>query len=169
MAKLFVSYFHQKSVFHLFLGTALRLLEISSINFVNHLAHGTTFLALEGLTKDSHLSHCTALRRLFWANAEMNCHCTQCEELPDVTGTEDLISSVKSWIMKSCPSKHIIRDCFVNWFETYERFFRDELASTLVHECISFDHTFKLASNIGYWRSDGKWVAQYDSAFFCYE
>lgn len=30
---------------------------------------------------------------------------------------------------------------------------------------MSFDHTFRIASNIGYVRADKKWVCQYDSAF----
>ena len=32
-------------------------------------------------------------------------------------------------------------------------------------DLISFDHTFKVAANIGYLRSDGKWVTQYNSVF----
>ena len=28
---------------------------------------------------------------------------------------------------------------------------------------ISFDHTFKVAANIGYLRDDGKWITQYNS------
>ena len=140
-------------------------------NFANHLAHGTSFLTLEGLTRDSHQSLFAATESQFWANAEMNCPSYQtsspADECPTVvTDTEAIISSVRSWIMKCCPSKHIIHDCFVNWFMAYETYFREELASTSVQECISFDHTFKLASNIGYWRSDGKWIVQYDSAFF---
>lgn len=30
---------------------------------------------------------------------------------------------------------------------------------------ISFDHTFKVASNIGYLREDKKWINVYDSLF----
>jgi hypothetical protein len=32
-------------------------------------------------------------------------------------------------------------------------------------ESISFDHTFKVAANVGYSRKDGKWIHQYDSLF----
>ena len=35
----------------------------------------------------------------------------------------------------------------------------------LCNEWLSFDHTFKLAGNIGYVR-EGKWVNQYNSCFF---
>ena len=42
-----------------------------------------------------------------------------------------------------------------------------QLSETAVDEYISFDHTFKMASNTSwYWRADGKWVSQYDSNFF---
>ena len=32
-------------------------------------------------------------------------------------------------------------------------------------QTISFDHTFKVAANIGYLRGDGKWITQYESVF----
>jgi hypothetical protein len=31
---------------------------------------------------------------------------------------------------------------------------------------ISFDHTFKVASNIGFQRADNRWITQYNSVFF---
>ena len=34
-----------------------------------------------------------------------------------------------------------------------------------VNRTISFDHTFKVVSNIGFHRSDNVWVPQYDSLF----
>ena len=34
-----------------------------------------------------------------------------------------------------------------------------------IKELISFDHTFKVTTNIGYLRPDGKWVKQYSSSF----
>jgi len=34
-----------------------------------------------------------------------------------------------------------------------------------VSNCIRLDHTFKVASNIGYLRADKKWVTLYDSIF----
>ena len=35
-------------------------------------------------------------------------------------------------------------------------------------EILSFDHTFKIASNIGCLRGDKKWICQYDSAFLVF-
>ena len=38
--------------------------------------------------------------------------------------------------------------------------------SKISSDCaVSFDHTFKVASNIGYVRSDGRWITQYNSVF----
>jgi len=33
-------------------------------------------------------------------------------------------------------------------------------------DTISFDHTFKVAANIGYLREDEKWINEYDSLLF---
>ena len=40
-----------------------------------------------------------------------------------------------------------------------------EMSSIVVGNTISFDHTFKVATNIGYHREDKVWVSQYDSLF----
>ena len=37
--------------------------------------------------------------------------------------------------------------------------------SMRIRKCIRLDHTFKVASNIGYLRSDGRWVTLYESIF----
>lgn len=39
------------------------------------------------------------------------------------------------------------------------------MTSIKVQSCIRLDHTFKVASNIGYLRPDGKWVTLYESIF----
>lgn len=40
-----------------------------------------------------------------------------------------------------------------------------EMMAVPTGETISFDHTFKVAANIGFHREDGKWIYQYDSLF----
>ena len=40
--------------------------------------------------------------------------------------------------------------------------YRSHLQSTVVGDSLSIDHTYKVASNIGYFRSDRKWISQYD-------
>ena len=39
------------------------------------------------------------------------------------------------------------------------------MCSIVIGHTITFDHTFKVASNIGYEREDHVWVKQYDSLF----
>ena len=41
----------------------------------------------------------------------------------------------------------------------------NEMVSVPIGNSISFDHTFKVAANIGYHREDNVWVSQYDSLF----
>ena len=42
-------------------------------------------------------------------------------------------------------------------------FYVHQMMQLKVNRCIRLDHTFKVASNIGYLRSDGRWVTQYGS------
>ena len=37
-----------------------------------------------------------------------------------------------------------------------------------VGEYLSVDHTYKIASSVGYLRNDHKWVSQYDSSFIVF-
>ena len=46
-----------------------------------------------------------------------------------------------------------------------EQIYLRELIAIEPGSSISFDHTFKVAANIGYVREDGKWIPQYDSLF----
>ena len=39
------------------------------------------------------------------------------------------------------------------------------MANMPIGNSFSFDHTFKIASNIGYTREDKTWISEYDSAF----
>ncbi len=52
-----------------------------------------------------------------------------------------------------------------NFFSEKEELFNDHMRSIVSNGWISIDHTFKVASNIGYFRSDQKWVTQYSSVF----
>ena len=58
--------------------------------------------------------------------------------------------------------------CFVTSFLSNENKYRFHVQSMPVGECLSVDHTYKVASNIGYLRGDRKWVSQYDGAFIVF-
>ena len=64
-----------------------------------------------------------------------------------------------------CPSNNIISKCFLASFFDAEQHYLSNIHALEVSEAISFDHTFKVATNIGHLRKDGVWVPQYDSLF----
>ena len=63
------------------------------------------------------------------------------------------------------PSNDIIAKVVLTKFLKDEWLYLAEITSVPVGESISFDHTFKVAANIGFSRDDGVWVHQYDSLF----
>lgn len=68
---------------------------------------------------------------------------------------------------KYLPSGDIIRKCFLAKF-LEEIAYINDIQSVCPGETLSFDHTFKIASNIGCIRLDKKWTCQYDSAFLVF-
>ncbi len=73
--------------------------------------------------------------------------------------------SFKDTAAKYLPSDDLLRECFISNFITSEDSYKRYIQSMNTGSSLSFDHTFKVAANIGYLRSDNKWVAQYDSVF----
>ena len=65
--------------------------------------------------------------------------------------------------MSQTPNNDILSKCFVAGFLQNEKFYLNEMIAIPVTESISFDHTFKVAANIGYLREDKKWISVYDS------
>lgn len=83
----------------------------------------------------------------------MNCLC-----LPELTACKTL-----STLVNPCPSNDIICKCFITEFLINQQKYNYAMSQIMATDIISFDHTFKVAANIGYLRSDGKWVTQYNS------
>ena len=67
--------------------------------------------------------------------------------------------------MSQTPSNDIklLSKYFIAGFLQNEKFYLNEMIAIPVTESISFDHTFKVAANIGYLREDKKWISVYDS------
>ena len=65
--------------------------------------------------------------------------------------------------LASGPTNNIISKCFLAKFLLDEQIYLRDISSIPSGAVISFDHTFKVASNIGYLRKDGKRISQYDS------
>ena len=69
-----------------------------------------------------------------------------------------------SMYYKYLPSDDIIGKCFLE----NEQYFKREIQCVDTGEDLSFDHTFKIATNIGFLHDDNKWVCQYDSVFLVF-
>ena len=63
------------------------------------------------------------------------------------------------------PSNDILSKCFLAQFLKHEKLYLKEMTCIPAAGSISFDHTFKVATNIGYLREDSKWISQYDGLF----
>lgn len=83
--------------------------------------------------------------------------------------TTNADSSTTSEFWKSptshSPSNNILAKCFLAGFLQNEQLYLQEMETIPIGTSISFDHTFKVASNIGYLREDKKWINVYDSLF----
>ena len=64
-----------------------------------------------------------------------------------------------------CPSNDILAKCFLARFLDDEKLYLSEMEVITVGSSINFDHMFKVAANIGYYREDKVWIPQYDSLF----
>ena len=74
-----------------------------------------------------------------------------------------LTEQIKEIISSFSLSDHLLRQYFVVHFEAYKKTYQQEL-DKIPFKSLSFDHTFKVATNIGYWK-DNKWIKVYDSLF----
>ena len=63
------------------------------------------------------------------------------------------------------PSNDVICQCILVHFMEKRSYYDREMSQMPIDNYISIDHTFKVSSNIGYKRSDGKWVTLYNSVF----
>ena len=57
-------------------------------------------------------------------------------------------------VERPLPSDDTIRKCFLVEFQSKQKFYTMSTANIKFKELISIDHTFKIASNIGYLRSN---------------
>jgi hypothetical protein len=58
--------------------------------------------------------------------------------------------------------------CFVANILENEQAYKRAIQVLNIGEELSFDHTFKVAANIGYWCDDRKWVCQCNSIFLVF-
>lgn len=78
--------------------------------------------------------------------------------LPNVTESNAL-----PLLVNPHPSNDILSKCFLAEYFLNQGRYNHVMSQITAQDIITFDHTFKVAANIGYLRSDGKWVTQYNS------
>lgn len=175
---LLVSAIYKCSHEHIIYATDASLLKvIPSIHIPFILLHRSGFtrgfvqhvvsLAQEGLSMEAISRHIQSARQHFMAdtihqlmtdytiltNKELSSF--QIESLTE--------SHVAHLITHPFPTNDIITRCFIITFEENKTFYSTHMLHRSVQYCLRLDHTFKVASNIGYLRADGKWVTQYSS------
>ena len=69
------------------------------------------------------------------------------------------------WILYPIQFQLTIIWCFVVTFEENELHYTKQMLQVEVKNCLRLYHTFKVASNVGYLRSDGKWITEHSSLF----
>ena len=79
-----------------------------------------------------------------------------------LVGRKICTCTFKMSLLSNSPSNDIISK---GQFMNDEHLYLQHINSIPTGTSISFDHTFKVAANIGYCREDGTWVPQYDSLF----
>lgn len=124
---------------------------------------GMNFHSLEGVIGNMRWKKFEEKTQMFRQFADAHRRLHACEERQCV-----IPSFETSMFYKFLPSDDLISKCFVSKFMQDEQYYRREIMSTDTGEELSFDHTFKVAANIGYLRQDNKWVCQYDSVFLVF-
>ena len=167
------AYYKSKSSLPFILGHRCGFTREFFNNLVSHLSQGISFQGLEQLIRNSHKTFFVNYEMRFWATLQTTYAINAKDNVAAraaagkcIATVENLINEAYNIIALRNPGRHVLHDGFLQWFFENEEYYVQQIADTTVDECISFDHTFKLASNIGYWRPDGKWVPQYDSVCF---
>ena len=126
-------------------------------------------LAQEGLSMQSIKRHIEAVRHEFVVDIIQRL----VSDYNMCLGSQLTISQIQSvtsstfvdLISHPIPTNDIISRCFIVTFEENELHYTKQMLQVEVKNCLRLDHTFKVASNVGYLRSDGKWITQYSSLF----
>ena len=180
---LLVSALYRCSNDHLVYSTDARLMQkISTPYLPVVLLHRTGFtasfikhvisLVQEGLSMSSIARHIQRVREQVASETVLNfisdylliTHQQYSEE--EMLVLTSKFESIVSPLIKPFPTNDVIAKCFLISFEMAETFYIREMLALKVRHCIRLDHTFKIASNIGYLRDDKKWITQYGTVFF---
>ena len=117
---------------------------------------GLPLSAIESFVSECRLNHCQS--KLLCLKNELEL----CGHASNVT----LECKAINLLRLPSPSNDILTKCFLTHFQQCKTAYEQAMSSLTTTSYILFDHTFKVASNIGYQRFDGHWINQYSSVFF---
>ena len=152
---------------HSYLTTDPRLLELISsecipfilmhkIGFTKSLLTKVINLVKEGLCISAIERFITTQRRATETSLSV--------QLRDYSSSDTgSICEALSLLVKPYPSNDAICKCFLSEYLLNQKRYNFAMSRIESQSLISFDHTFKVAANIGYLRDDGKWITQYNS------
>lgn len=131
-------------------------------NFVNYCASlcqsGMNFHSLESVIVHRRWQHHLRKEQMY----------NFCMKHNSVGINDHFFPTFQEFGQKYLPSDDTISKCFLSKFIEDECAYISEIQSIIPGEVLSIDHTFKVASNIGYVRDDHRWVCQYNSAFIVF-
>ena len=145
---------HDDSILKCFpLKSMIPFILLSRTGFTRQFVNACTSLCRRGLNFYNIETMIIERRWLMYAGQldMLNIHKTM---IGQCTGEGDF------WIspVSKCPSNDIILKCFLSGFLQDEYLYLQEMTAISVGKSISFDHTFKVAANIGFLREDGTWL-----------
>ena len=127
--------------------------------------HGVPFTTLANIVTNRRRQYKSQAETCFW-KALLWCK----QNGVAIPSHEELQQSYEAWqqakVHSIFPSRTLIISTYVeNFFKFKEQYYIENMKNLKCDGSISLDHTFEVASNIGYLRSDGKWICQYSALF----
>lgn len=125
--------------------------------------NGLNFFKIESMSIEGHWNYHSILEQKFWQHLkEYKSH----HPMEDLQTIAFPTFTIDRGPLCNIPSNDAIAQCFLKDFMEKEKNYISEMAHLTSDIWISCDHTFKVASNIGYLREDKKWIQQYSAVFF---
>ena len=94
--------------------------------------------------------------------------CAKQIKMLSILSKKDIVFDYEKSPLSKSPSNDIISKVVLVKFLKDENQYLREITAIPVGRSISFDHTFRVAANIGYLREDGVWVPQYMTVFLLF-
>lgn len=105
-----------------------------------------SFHSIESVVREQYFQSYCRMRQRFEIS-QSNCKCQEQHRFPDFEQN-----------VFPFPHEKVIRSAFISYSFMFDNIFYNDMI-TRTSDCISCDHTFKSAANIGFNRkNDGKWI-----------